>query len=875
MKKLIAFLAALCMALAMIPAVAEEETAGDCSGIWYFTYADVTIGELALNADGSYRMALYSQDAEIQGSWILENENVILTPQEGEQTAYAYDGTQLIPAGFDINFAIRREPGRMTDVQLNDYVQSQTIPEGMTEEELQEIIRGIYDAAEQEAQAENVFGEFSGIWVNDAGGYLTVWGKNITAAFPIDGEIQTGYYGEPGQWSREGNTLINSDGTIMVMRNDGSLLCSESSGSYPFTRVFDKSEATANPDAGEFSGDWTGTGILVTDSSGVKVYTPITGYALKIDPDRVYTLFIDEVNEYPYELVPAGGALRYTDVNNDPQEYVLYRDGTLRWMLSDEVTVFFRSADPAEATALYFVSGPAYVPAGSSAEYTVSELIGRRTYTWSAEGEGITIDPDTGILTAAEGTTTGTAFTVTATPDSGEEPAMMEGFVCNSMFDSEPQFEAVTVPYSRGFAIPAIGSWGARQQTEDRANSTVSFHYEADTFTCEESCTFIAMDFFPDADLSYRQIGENLKSESSYQNLEEKVADINGEPVYMVCFATPGTGESVQTAGFIYSIRENTILVMTFECNDSDENPSRVTICDLETIAGQIAFDPAKAPLRKEDGELSISSRGNPESVPAGKNVAFTAAFANAAAVRREKADALAWSVTDSETGNSPEGISIDEKGVLSVSKELTAAAHLEVTVTSEMFGTKATYPIIAVPVIRKLTAEPAEVVLYTGSDDSATIRVITEPEIVPEGLVWTLRPDTLAEVAEGENGTVTLIPLATGKGSLSVKEPGGKTAMVRISVLQPVETVELTASGKAVPGGVVNIAANIKPKNAGNRTTEWSLDVGEDIATINNRGKVRINRNAPEGTVITVTCTAVGAKVPVVETIEIVIGGN
>ena len=51
---------------------------------------------------------------------------------------------------FDINFAIRREPGRMTDVQLNDYVQNQTIPEGMTAEELQEIIQGIYDAAEQE-----------------------------------------------------------------------------------------------------------------------------------------------------------------------------------------------------------------------------------------------------------------------------------------------------------------------------------------------------------------------------------------------------------------------------------------------------------------------------------------------------------------------------------------------------------------------------------------------------------------------------------------------------------------------------------------------------------------------------------------------------
>ena len=100
--------------------------------------------------------------------------------------------------------------------------------------------------------------------------------------------------------------------------------------------------------------------------------------------------------------------------------------------------------------------------------------------------------------------------------------------------------------------------------------------------------------------------------------------------------------------------------------------------------------------------------------------------------------------------------------------------------------------------------------------------------------------------------------------------KPGGKTATVRVTVLQPVESVELKATGKAVPGGNVIVSATIQPKNAGDKKTAWSLDVGEDIATVDARGRVHINRDTPAGTVITVTCTAEGAKVPVVQTIQI-----
>ena len=44
----------------------------------------------------------------------------------------------------------------------------------------------------------------------------------------------------------------------------------------------------------------------------------------------------------------------------------------------------------------------------------------------------------------------------------------------------------------------------------------------------------------------------------------------------------------------------------------------------------------------------------------------------------------------------------------------------------------------------------------------------------------------------------------------------------------------------------------------------QWSLDVGEDIATINEKGQLTISKTAPSGTKITVTCTALGAPTPV-----------
>ena len=248
-----------------------------------------------------------------------------------------------------------------------------------------------------------------------------------------------------------------------------------------------------------------------------------------------------------------------------------------------------------------------------------------------------------------------------------------------------------------------------------------------------------------------------------------------------------------------------------------------------------------------------------------------------AKAAQGDNADALTWTVTDQETGEAPEGITFDEKGTLSVSKDLTAKKTVVITAASETFGTSASCTVIAVPVIRGIAANPKTVTLYSDSDDSAVIRVTAGENIGADGLElsWTEKPKRIAEVIPETDGTFTLKALAAGNTTVTFTEAGGKTASVKVSVMRPVQSMKLSSSGNPVPGGTVKAAADIKPGNAGNRKVVWSLDVGEDIATVNDYGRIRISRNAPIGTVITVTCTANGAKEPLVETLQLEVTGK
>lgn len=273
-----------------------------------------------------------------------------------------------------------------------------------------------------------------------------------------------------------------------------------------------------------------------------------------------------------------------------------------------------------------------------------------------------------------------------------------------------------------------------------------------------------------------------------------------------------------------------------------------------------------------EQAGLSVSSKDGAAGVSAGKTLQLIAAFDHPELInKKEQNDAVIWSAVNAETGGIVPAVTISADGQLKADKNLEETVQLLVTCESAVFGTQATAVATAMPLVKKVLVEPAELFFYVGTDEPQTVKAILEPASVPPvGLTWTPAKKDVVEIAEMEDGVVSIKALGAGKTTVAVKEPGGKNAKLTVNVVTPVEAVELTVKGKVKAGGKVNIMPALSPKNAGNKAVQWSLDVGEDIAAINEKGQLTISKNAPSGTRITVTCTAEGAPIPVTASVVI-----
>ena len=354
------------------------------------------------------------------------------------------------------------------------------------------------------------------------------------------------------------------------------------------------------------------------------------------------------------------------------------------------------------------------------------------------------------------------------------------------------------------------------------------------------------------------------KNRLDYPDLECEWIEIDGHPASICTYA-----EDDCTYGELEYARNS---VRHFFIMLSLDKDSPVTMNDLKIVAAHISYDEKEAPFIAADAELSIAAKGDPVTVTAGKNVQFSSAFANPERVnKKNKNDGVTWSVRKAGTDEAVEGVSIDAKGSLKVDKKLSAPVELQVMVASERFNSSASYSITAMPVVSKVLLEPAELFFYVGAEDTQTVKASLEPDTVPPiGLTWTPVKNGIVDIAEMGDGIVSIKPLGAGKTDVAVKEPGGKNAKLTVNVVSPVESVELKVSGTAKAGGKMKITAVISPKDAGNKAVEWSLDVGEDLASIDANGQMTIARDVPAGTKITVTCTATGAPVPVDASIEV-----
>ena len=362
------------------------------------------------------------------------------------------------------------------------------------------------------------------------------------------------------------------------------------------------------------------------------------------------------------------------------------------------------------------------------------------------------------------------------------------------------------------------------------------------------------------------------------EETEQDEVMVDGHPAHILVLRAPSSMVDFPVGGVFYT-RNNRIIRIRFAVTAQNETTweelPKITLDDMRKLAEQIAYDPAEASITTADGEIILSAKGDATTLSGGKKLQLTAAFASKEKVNKKaKNDTVEWSIVDAETKEPAANMKIDKKGGVTADKKVDKVMNVEVVAASPIFHTSASYPLTVIPALKGLAVEPKVLTFYEGETREETVQVALTPDTVPPlGLTWAAKPEGIAEIIEGDDGSATIKPLKAGKTVVTVKEPGGKSTKLNVSVLVPVESVELTAKGKAKAGGTVTVMAALSPKKVGNKAVEWSLNVDEEIATISAKGQIKISKTAPEGTVITVTCKATGAAEPITTTMDITVG--
>lgn len=374
---------------------------------------------------------------------------------------------------------------------------------------------------------------------------------------------------------------------------------------------------------------------------------------------------------------------------------------------------------------------------------------------------------------------------------------------------------------------------------------------------------------------------------------EEEYVTIDDHPARLCIWYYDANAMDVSSASPLISsisyARNDKLLVLLFTTKLYNDNwydhpwPEipRITMNDLRIIANLIQYDGTKTEFNQSDGEFNLSIKNIETILAAGDEYQIDIEYNNPQKAKKmiqpfsknkksKGYETIIWNVQDAETGENIQEINIDENGMLSIDKSLTNVKKIVINAESKVFHTKASLSATVIPAVDNLIVDKDELQFYAGTDMVDTVKILIEPSTIPPiGISWKTKKDGIVDVTINDDGIATIKPLAAGKTIITITEPGGKSVQVNAKVLVPVENVELTLSGKQVPGGKVTVRGNLFPKSADIKNVEWSLNVDDSVATINEKGQIIISKGATVGTKIIVTCKALGAAEPVISTIE------
>ncbi len=564
------------------------------------------------------------------------------------------------------------------------------------------------------------------------------------------------------------------------------------------------------------------------------------------------------------------------------QKSLTARNGELQLEADVSIPVIVTVANDA-------VLGPANVAPGASAQYAFSD--DAEKVSWQAEGDGAAVS-ESGLLSIAEGTPLNSPFRVVATRLSDGTAFVREGTVMEASglfdgvdfsFSSAAAGFIVSLPRGSTDLYGLQGQWTSSEISgtgTKRRTASSSFRFRSRTSQdARIRCALSPTGSFSEKPEAARMLydryygDESARAKKNIENWRQTEILIAGHPARLVNYTQTDKRKGAVSYGEICYTRNNLLFTVQISLTGMDDTV-HVTTGDLMELAARMDYDETQAPFTEDKVSLTVSAEGGTSSVSAGGSLAFAAAFADPEAVNAaQKNNGVTWSVTDAATGEATKLAKISKDGILTVGKKVPDAAALIITAVSDTFGTTDSLRITLVPAVSKLIAEPASLTLYAGTEKKQTVKISAEPaSALLSGLTWNNSAPKVIEISELGNGSAEIAPLSAGKASVTVKEGGGRSVKLSVSVLAPVESLELTAKGKMIPGGTVTFTPVFTPAKPGDKTVQWTLNVGAQTASINAKGQLKISKDAAPGTVIRVTCTALGAPEPISAAMEITV---
>ena len=187
MKKWTAALLALCMLLAVIPALGEGE---DVSGMWYANMGEVIVATLTLNGDGTAAMEVLDPTGaplNAEGEWSFQD-NVVTMTVEGSSAEFRLEDGNLDSDWFPVLFT--RRQGKLTRLQAVAMIKGE-------ETELPEYDVHIGDPIRKisESLGDSITDEFNAYvtWKDSKGNHIACTGddwKNIYAIVSFSDDLE-------------------------------------------------------------------------------------------------------------------------------------------------------------------------------------------------------------------------------------------------------------------------------------------------------------------------------------------------------------------------------------------------------------------------------------------------------------------------------------------------------------------------------------------------------------------------------------------------------------------------------------------------------------------------------------------------------------